>query len=398
MINHRKKCYNHIKIIIITIYNYYIMSNNKGIPTIGVRGIQFRSRIEAQWAYIFEKLGWNWEYEAIDLNGYIPDFIVKFGDEDFLIEIKGNTNIWKEEVYKPHKEKIIKSGWKGKFGILGSVYKICDDWRLLQTTDLTTKFKARQISQDEYFYYMTGNKNDDVNINNNNFRYLSFHNKKINIGKLFHNVYKIPDDIETNKNDDYGILHDGKNHNDDMIIVYSEECRFCMDSLQHKDILDYELYDRNDTFTTDISEYFSKLWVEAKNKVQWKGIQTTNEIDEIEIFESFQQNLINKIYNDDFCKLKTVQDILKHNMISNIDKQRILNYNEIVKQYYTNHNILPEWKTYVTIDDIIPFHNNILHTNLFVISLDINGTIIHIEKFKSEIKDDFYDTNKICIM
>ena len=151
------------------------MSNNKGIPTIGVRGIQFRSRIEAQWAYIFEKLGWNWEYEAIDLNGYIPDFIVKFGDEDFLIEIKGNTNIWKEEVYKPHKEKIIKSGWKGKFGILGSVYKICDDWRLLQTTDLTTKFKARQISQDEYFYYMTGNKNDDVNINNNNFRYLSFY-------------------------------------------------------------------------------------------------------------------------------------------------------------------------------------------------------------------------------
>ena len=42
------------------------MSNNKGIPTIGVRGIQFRSRIEAQWAYIFEKLEWNWEYEAID--------------------------------------------------------------------------------------------------------------------------------------------------------------------------------------------------------------------------------------------------------------------------------------------------------------------------------------------
>jgi len=45
------------------------MSNNKGIPTIGVRGIQFRSRIEAQWAYIFEKLEWNWEYEPIDLEG-----------------------------------------------------------------------------------------------------------------------------------------------------------------------------------------------------------------------------------------------------------------------------------------------------------------------------------------
>ena len=68
------------------------MSNNKGIPTIGVRGIQFRSRIEAQWAYIFEKLEWNWEYEPIDLEGYIPDFIIKFDEDEILIEIKGDTN------------------------------------------------------------------------------------------------------------------------------------------------------------------------------------------------------------------------------------------------------------------------------------------------------------------
>ena len=61
------------------------MSNNKVIPTIGVRGIQFRSRIEAQWVYIFEKLIWNWEYEPIDLDGYILDFIIKFGDEDIII-------------------------------------------------------------------------------------------------------------------------------------------------------------------------------------------------------------------------------------------------------------------------------------------------------------------------
>ena len=63
------------------------MSNNKGIPTIGVRGIQFRSRIEAQWAYIFEKLEWNWEYEPIDLEGYIPDFIIKFdNDKEITME------------------------------------------------------------------------------------------------------------------------------------------------------------------------------------------------------------------------------------------------------------------------------------------------------------------------
>lgn len=97
-----------------------------GIPTIGVRGIQFRSRIEAQWAYIFENFGWNWDYEPIDLDGYIPDFIIIFNDEKILIEIKGDTNIWKN--YKEHEEKIKKSGWKKKFAILGSVYKICENF------------------------------------------------------------------------------------------------------------------------------------------------------------------------------------------------------------------------------------------------------------------------------
>ena len=48
------------------------------IPTIGVREIQFRSRLEAQWASVFEQLMWNWEYEPFDMNGYIPDFIITF--------------------------------------------------------------------------------------------------------------------------------------------------------------------------------------------------------------------------------------------------------------------------------------------------------------------------------
>lgn len=94
-----------------TEYSLQGMSNHKGIPTIGARGIQFRSRIEAQWANIFETLEWDWDYEPIDLQGYIPDFIIKFdGDNEILIEIKGDVNIWKEDVYTPHKDKIIKSG------------------------------------------------------------------------------------------------------------------------------------------------------------------------------------------------------------------------------------------------------------------------------------------------
>ena len=40
------------------------------IPTIGCKGVQFRSKIEAQWSFIFEQLGFNWEYEP-DVNLYM---------------------------------------------------------------------------------------------------------------------------------------------------------------------------------------------------------------------------------------------------------------------------------------------------------------------------------------
>jgi len=196
------------------------MSNNKGIPTIGVRGIQFRSRIEAQWACIFEKLGWDWEYEPIDLQGYIPDFIIKFDEDEILIEIKGDTNIWKEEVYKPHIDKILKSGWKGQFGILGSVYKISDD------------LSGRNV---------------------------------INIGKLYQTKWKMYDS-DKNLKEDYNY--------DDLIIVYSNNVnKFYVDGIKYRDILDSSLYSVKDTYTSNICEYFLNIWVEAKNKVQWKGLQ-----------------------------------------------------------------------------------------------------------------------------
>jgi hypothetical protein len=45
------------------------------IPTT-YNGIRFRSRLEAKWAYIFDRLGWEWDYEPFDLNGWIPDFVI----------------------------------------------------------------------------------------------------------------------------------------------------------------------------------------------------------------------------------------------------------------------------------------------------------------------------------
>ena len=95
-----------------------------GIQTKGPKNILFRSRIEAQWAYVFDVLGFQWEYEPFDLQGYIPDFILNYKDESLLIEIKGDCDIWGS--FLPHKEKIENSGWDGKFIILGSTYKYHD--------------------------------------------------------------------------------------------------------------------------------------------------------------------------------------------------------------------------------------------------------------------------------
>lgn len=43
------------------------------IPTV-YKGIQMRSRLEARWAAFFDLCTWQWSYESLDFNGWIPDF------------------------------------------------------------------------------------------------------------------------------------------------------------------------------------------------------------------------------------------------------------------------------------------------------------------------------------
>jgi hypothetical protein len=63
------------------------MAAPAGIPTMHA-GIQFRSRLEARWAAFFTEIGWRWEYEPFDLEGYIPDFLVFSPDRSpFLVEV-----------------------------------------------------------------------------------------------------------------------------------------------------------------------------------------------------------------------------------------------------------------------------------------------------------------------
>lgn len=50
-------------------------------------GTLFRSRLEARWACLFDKLQWQWVYEPPVGKGYLPDFLIG-GAAPLLIEVK----------------------------------------------------------------------------------------------------------------------------------------------------------------------------------------------------------------------------------------------------------------------------------------------------------------------
>ena len=52
-------------------------------------GVQFRSKLEASWAYAFDKFGIQWEYEPRNTGvGYwLPDFLIQL-DAPLLVEVR----------------------------------------------------------------------------------------------------------------------------------------------------------------------------------------------------------------------------------------------------------------------------------------------------------------------
>lgn len=69
---------------------------------------------------MFKDLGFGWDYEPFDLNGYIPDFIIRLPNDnsvEILVEVKSTTNFEDLIIYK---DKIINSGWKSHFLIVGA--------------------------------------------------------------------------------------------------------------------------------------------------------------------------------------------------------------------------------------------------------------------------------------
>jgi hypothetical protein len=88
-----------------------------GIPT-EYSGTTFRSRLEARWARFFDGIGWNWEYEPFDADGYIPDFLI-LGRSSLLIEIKpyGDLRMLVEEADRVRP--LVGLGWSGHFAVFG---------------------------------------------------------------------------------------------------------------------------------------------------------------------------------------------------------------------------------------------------------------------------------------
>lgn len=70
-----------------------------------------RSRTEARWGCLFDALGWPWEYEPLDLDGYVPDFVLRFEHAPLVVEIKPAMQI---DALAPARLKLDLAGWAGE--------------------------------------------------------------------------------------------------------------------------------------------------------------------------------------------------------------------------------------------------------------------------------------------
>jgi hypothetical protein len=78
--------------------------STEGIPTI-YNKIQFRSLLEAKWARFFDLVGWKYEYEPFELNGWIPDFLLigKGRTNNVFCEVKPITSFQEDYAQKYQK-------------------------------------------------------------------------------------------------------------------------------------------------------------------------------------------------------------------------------------------------------------------------------------------------------
>lgn len=106
-----------------------MMRDRRSVPTV-YRCVQFRSRLEARWAAMFDLLGWEWAYEPFDLEGWIPDFaLTTFAPTPatILVEVKPAVEPPDSAI-----RKILATSWSGPFLVVG--------WRMFDTGSDSTAF------------------------------------------------------------------------------------------------------------------------------------------------------------------------------------------------------------------------------------------------------------------
>jgi hypothetical protein len=81
------------------------------------RGYRFRSRAEARWAAFFDLIGWKWNYEPVDLEGYIPDFVLDF-NVPLIVEVKGGALCAAD--LDDHKAKLELTSWQWDALLVGA--------------------------------------------------------------------------------------------------------------------------------------------------------------------------------------------------------------------------------------------------------------------------------------
>jgi hypothetical protein len=81
-------------------------------------GTQFRSRLEARWACLFDQLGLEWEYEPFDAAGYIPDFVLP-GGRPLLVEVKPDPDTGSLQQYIPKISGALTEVWNHDVLIVG---------------------------------------------------------------------------------------------------------------------------------------------------------------------------------------------------------------------------------------------------------------------------------------
>jgi hypothetical protein len=74
----------------------------KAIPT-WYKGRKYRSRLEAKWQIMFDKLGWEAQYEPSQINGYNPDFTIRsfsnfYPNKIIIVEVKPSVFITDEYI------------------------------------------------------------------------------------------------------------------------------------------------------------------------------------------------------------------------------------------------------------------------------------------------------------